>query len=184
MEQTANERKRKHLLSSRAQSRLQRSGRSPRGQAFNPVAIVFTELCEVLPLRFAPFRMTLRSLTDLHLRLFHVAPSAKRCAPIRGGFNRCSYLSDFRRSSCIRRGPHFREKTISLVITSRRFIHRNFSAIRPTVGLDRNRHGGLPGSCSRRLFLFFGLRADSGSLVTTIVARTTKPFGLIRLHAP
>ena len=45
-----------------ATSRLQRSPErlSGRGQAFNPVAKVFTEFCGVLRLRFARLRMTLR----------------------------------------------------------------------------------------------------------------------------
>ena len=101
-----------------------------------------------------------------------------------GGFSRCSFSPDYRHSSSIPRGRRFRENIISLVITSRRFIRRNFSAIHRTAGSGRNRHGGPPGFCFRRHFLFFGRRAASGSPVITIVERTTKRSGLTRRHAP
>ena len=88
-----------------------------------------------------------------------------------------------RLSSSTPRGRRFRGKIISSAITSRRFIRRNCLAIRPIVGLDRNRAGGRSGFYFRPRFLFFGHRVASGSPVIIIVALTTKRSGLIRRHA-
>ena len=65
----------------------------------------------------------------------------------------------------------------------RRFIRRNYSVIRPTAGLGRNRVGGRSGFYFRRRFLFFGHPVASGSPVIIIAALTTKRSGPIRRHA-
>src|SRR6266478_7013614 len=116
----------------------------------------------------------------MDLRLLHAVHSARRCAPMYGGLSPSWFLLDCRFSLSIPLGLRFRERIISLAITSRRFIRLKFWAIRHTAGLDRNRAGGPAGSFSLRLCWFCGHPRDFVSPVTTTAARITKHSGLIR----
>src|SRR3989442_9715448 len=112
----------------------------------------------------------------------HAVHLARPCVPMYGGLNRCWSSSGYLYSSSIPLGRRFRVRTISLVITSRRFIRRKFLAIRLTAGLDRNLLGGQAGFFFLLHCWFSGLLQDFVSPAITIAAHTTKPFGLI--HRP
>ena len=83
----------------------------------------------------------------------NAARLAKRCEPMFGGCNRCSFFSGSEHSSFIRPGRRFRARIIISEITSRRSIRRNFSDTRHTVGSEPNRFGGRLGCCFRPHYL-------------------------------
>src|SRR5438094_6883887 len=112
-------------------------------------------------------------------RLFHAVHSARRCAPMYGGLSPSWFLLDCRFSLSIPLGLRFRERIISLAITSHRSIRPKFWAIRHIAGLERNRAGGPAGSFSLRLCWFCGRPRDFVSPVTTTAAYITMLYWLI-----